>query len=170
MVSKLPLRIDMFLERRSESMKSFNWQTLLRSHPLFSSLTEAEIANLLRDEVSHERVYPPDTVILREGEVSDSIFLISLGSVQVMLRGTGGPLRSLAILQAGEIFGEMAVLERRPRSATVVAREQCLLLEVAGEELRKLLAAHLEVQVKLYTLVRDRLRQWFQSLGAGEPH
>jgi len=160
----------MFLERRSESMKSFNWQTLLRSHPIFSSLTEAEIANLLRDEVSHERVYPPDTVILREGEVSDSIFLISLGSVQVMLRGTGGPLRSLAILQAGEIFGEMAVLERRPRSATVVAREQCLLLEVAGEELRKLLAAHLEVQVKLYTLVRDRLRQWFQSLGAGEPH
>jgi CRP/FNR family transcriptional regulator, cyclic AMP receptor protein len=160
----------MFLEQRSESMKSFNWQPLLRSHPIFSSLTEAEIANLLRDEVSHERVYPPDTVILREGEVSDSIFLISSGSVQVTLRGTGGPLRSLAILQAGEIFGEMAVLERRPRSATVVAREQCLLLEVAGEEIRKLLAVHLEVQVKLYTLVRDRLRQWFQSLGAGEPH
>jgi CRP/FNR family cyclic AMP-dependent transcriptional regulator len=160
----------MFLERWSASMKSFNWQPLLRSQPLFSSLTEAEIANLLRDEVSHECVYPPDTVILREGEVSDSIFLISSGSVQVTLQGTGGPLRSLAILQAGEIFGEMAVLERRPRSATVVAREQCLLLEVAGEEIRKLLAAHLEVQVKLYTLVRDRLRQWFHSLGAGEPH
>jgi CRP-like cAMP-binding protein len=160
----------MFLERWSESMKSFNWQTLLRNHPIFSSLTEAEIANLLRDEVSHERVCPPDTVILRESEVSDSIFLISSGSVQVTLQGTGRPLRSLAILQAGEIFGEMAVLERRPRSATVVAREQCLLLEVAGEEIRKLLAAHLEVQVKLYTLVRDRLRQWFHSLGAGEPH
>nr|AIJ02276.1 putative Crp/Fnr transcription factor [uncultured soil microorganism] len=151
-------------------MKSFNWQSLLRSHPIFSSLTEEEIANLLRDEVSHERVYPSDTVILREGEVSDSIFLISSGSVQVTLQGTGRPLRSLAILHAGEIFGEMAVLERRPRSATVVAREQCLLLEVAGEEIRKLLAAHLEVQVKLYTLVRDRLRQWFHSLGAGEPH
>jgi CRP-like cAMP-binding protein len=142
----------------------------LRSHPIFSSLNEAEIAHLVRDEVTHEREYPPDTVILREGEVSDSIFLISSGSVQVTLRGTGGPLRPLAILQAGEIFGEMAVLERRPRSATVVAREQCLLLEVAGEEIRKLLAAHLEVQVKLYTIVRDRLRQWFHSLGTGEPH
>lgn len=151
-------------------MKSFNWQNLLRSHPIFSSLTEEEIANLLRDEVSHERVYPQDTVILREGEVSDSVFLISSGSVQVTLRGTRGPLRPLAILQAGEIFGEMAVLERRPRSATVVARENCLLLEVAGEEIRKLLAAHLEVQVKMYTVVRDRLRQWFQSLGAGEPY
>ena len=151
-------------------MKSFNWQNLLRSHPIFSSLNEEEIASLLRDEVSHERVYPQDTVILRESEVSDSIFLISSGSVQVTLRGTRGPPRPLAILQAGEIFGEMAVLERRPQSATVVAREKCLVLEVAGEEIRRLLAAHLEVQVKMYTVVRDRLRQWFQSLGSGEPH
>ena len=76
----------------------------------------------------------------------------------------------LAILQAGEIFGEMAVLERRPRSATVLARENCLLLEVAGEEIRRLLEAHPEMQVQMYTVVRDRLRQWFQSLGSGEPH
>ena len=151
-------------------MKSFNWQNLLRSHPLFLSLTEAEIAHLLRDEVSHERVYPQDTVILREDEMSDSVFLLSSGSVQVTLGGTRGPRRSLAILQAGEIFGEMAVLERKPRSATVVAREKCLLLEITGEEIRKLLEAHPEMQVKLYTEVRDRLRQWFQSLGAGEPH
>lgn len=151
-------------------MKSFNWQDLLRSHPLFSSLNEEEIANLLTEEVSQERVYPQGTVILRGGEVGDSVFLISSGSVEVTLRGTTGPLQPLAILQAGEIFGEMAVLERRPRSATVLAKENCLLLEVAGAELRKLLEAHPEMQVKIYTLVRDRLRQWFQSLGAGEPH
>jgi len=151
-------------------MKSFDWQNLLRSHPIFASLGEQEIMRLVSDEVSHEHVSPPDTVILREGEAGDSIFLIGSGSVQVTLRGTGGPLMPLASLQAGEIFGEMAVLERKPRSATVVAREECVLLEVAGEEMRKLLAAHLEVQVKLYTVVRDRLRQWFQSLGVGEPH
>ncbi len=144
-------------------MKSFNWQNLLRSHPIFSSLNEEEIANLLRDEVSQERVYPQGTVILREGEVGDSVFLLSSGSVQVALWGTRGPLMPLAILQAGEIFGEMAVLERRPRSATVLARENCLLLEVAGEEIRKLLEAHLEMQVKMYTVVRDRLRQASQQ-------
>ena len=151
-------------------MKSFHWQNLLRSHPIFSSLNEEEIANFLRDEVSHERVYPQNTVILGEGEVSDSIFLISSGSVQVTLWGTRGPRIPLAILQAGEIFGEMAVLERKPRSATVLARENCLLLEVAGAEIRKLLEVHPEMQVKMYTIVRDRLRQWFHSLGAIEPH
>jgi CRP-like cAMP-binding protein len=140
-------------------MKSFNWQNLLRSHPVFSSLNEEEIASLLRDEVSQERVYSPGTVILRGGEVGDSVFLISSGSVQVTLWGTGGPLFPLAILQAGEIFGEMAVLERKPRAATVLAKEDCLLLEVAGEEIRNLLEAHLEMQVKMYTIIRDRLRQ-----------
>ena len=140
-------------------MKSFDWQNLLRSHPIFSSLTEEEIASLLRDEVSQERVYPQGTVILKGGEVGDSLFLIRSGSVQVTLGGTGGPLFSLATIHAGEIFGEMAVLERRPRAATVLAKEDCLLLEVAGEEIRKLLEAHLEMQVTMYTIIRDRLRQ-----------
>ena len=140
-------------------MKSFNWQNLLRSHPIFSSLNEEEIANLLRDEVSQERVYLQGTVILKGGEIGDSLFLMSSGSVQITLGGTGGPLFPLAILQAGEIFGEMAVLERRPRAATVLAKEDCLLLEVAGEEISNLLEAHLEMQVKMYTIIRDRLRQ-----------
>ncbi|MGH8006858.1 MAG: cyclic nucleotide-binding domain-containing protein, partial [Candidatus Binatia bacterium] len=75
----------------------------------------------------------------------------------------------LAIVYAEEIFGEMAVLERRPRSATVFAKEHCVLLEIAGAEIRTLLEVHPEMQVKIYTVVRDRLRQWFHSLGAREP-
>ena len=140
-------------------MKSVNWQDLLQRHPIFASLSEAEIAQLLQDEGSHERVSPQATVILREGAGGDSVFLIGAGSVQVTLWGTRGPLMPLAVLQAGDIFGEMAVLERKPRAATVVAREECVLLEVAGEALRTLLEAHPEIQVKLYTVVRDRLRQ-----------
>jgi len=140
-------------------MESANWQHLLRNHPAFSSLSEEEIANLLRDEVSQERVYPQGAIILKGGEAGDSIFLIGSGAVQVTLWGTIGPPFSLDILQAGEIFGEMAVIERRPRSATVLAKENCVLLEIAGKEIRRLLEAHLEMQVKMYTLLRDRLRQ-----------
>jgi len=156
----------MYRGQRQGSMKAFDWQNLLCSHPIFSGLNAEELANLLRDEVSQERVYPQDTVILREGEVGDSVFLLSAGSVQVRLSGTAGPLMPLAIIQTGEIFGEMAVLERKPRSATVLARENCLVLEMAGEEIRKLLEAHPEIQVRMYTVVRDRLKQWFQSLGS----
>lgn len=144
-------------------MKSFNWQTLLRNHPVFSTLNEEEVTNLLKDGASQERGYSQDALILKAGDVGDSVFLIGTGSVQVTLGGTQGPVFSLAILQAGELFGEMAVLERKPRSATVLANENCLLLEVEGEEIRKLLVTHLEMQVKMYTIMRDRLKQTSQA-------
>ena len=138
-------------------MKSFNWQDLLRGHPLFSSLTEEEIAQLLKDEASQEKAYPQGSVILSEGEFGDSLFLIGSGSVQVAPRGAAGQHLPLAILQAVEFFGEIAVLERRPRSATVTAREHCLLLEVKGEEFRKLLEAHPDIRSKVRATMSERL-------------
>lgn len=151
-------------------MKSFSWQSLLRPHPLFVSLPHEEIESLLGDEGSQERRYSQDAVILHEGEVGDSIFLIGSGAVQVTLRGTGGPVTLLAVLEAGDIFGEMAVLEHTPRSATVSAKEECVLLEITGERIRALLDAHPRMQVVMYTLVRDRLKQWFHLLGVEDLH
>lgn len=148
----------MLMEPKSTAKKSFNWQQLLQSHPVFLTLTEEELAMLLTDEVSQERVYPRGSVILKGGSEGDSVFLIGIGSAQVTLGGTGGPVFPLATLQTGELFGEMAVLERKPRSATVLAHDECLLLEIAGDEIRKLLAVHLEMQVKIYTIMRDRLK------------
>jgi len=138
-------------------MKSFNWQDLLRGHPLFSSLTEEEIAQLLKDEASQEKAYPQGSVILSEGEFGDSLFLIGSGSVQVARRGTAGQHLPLAILQAAGFFGEIAVLERRPRSAMVTARENCMLLEVKGEEFRKLLEAHPDIRSKVRATMSERL-------------
>lgn len=140
-------------------MKSFNWQGLLRYHSIFSSLNEEEISQLLKDEASQEKAYPQGSVILREGEFGDSIFLIGSGSVQVFLRGTEGQPIPLAILGAEEFFGEMAVLEQRPRSATVTARENCRLLEVRGEEFLKLLEAHPDIRSKVRAKMRERLGQ-----------
>jgi CRP-like cAMP-binding protein len=140
-------------------MKSFNWPDFLGGHPLFSGLTEAEVAQLLKDEASEERAYPPDSVILREDEFGDSLFLIGSGSVQVARQGTAGQPVPLAGLKAGEFFGEVAVLERRPRSATVTAEEDCLLLEVRGEEFRKLLEAHPDMRSKVRAKMGERLGQ-----------
>lgn len=149
-------------------MKSFPWNPLLHQHPIFASLTEQEITALLQDEASQERAFPKDRVILKGGEDGDSLFLLGSGSVQIALGGTEGSLMPVAVLQTEEIFGEMAILERKPRSATVVALEPCVLLEIAGAEIRKLLDTHPAMQVQLYTLVRDRLQQWFQNLEAGK--
>jgi CRP/FNR family cyclic AMP-dependent transcriptional regulator len=135
-------------------MKSFNWPDLLRGHLIFSSLTEEEVTHLLRDDASLEKNYPPDSLILRQGEAGDSICVIGSGSVQVVVSGT-----PVAVLEKGEIFGEIAALERKPRSATVTAREHCLLLEISGEEFRQLLVAHSDMNTKVRAKMSARLNQ-----------
>jgi CRP-like cAMP-binding protein len=133
-------------------MKSVDWEDLFRRHPVFSSLTEAEIRQLLTHEASQEREYPLDAIIVRAGEPGDSLFLIGSGSVQVTAFGV-----PLAVLQAGEFFGEIAVLERKPRTAAVTAREQCLLLEIRGETFRTLLEAHPEIHAKVRAKMNERI-------------
>jgi voltage-gated potassium channel len=121
-------------------MKAFPWRTLLQGHPLFAALSEEDILCLLTDEASHERAAATDDLIVRAEDPGDSLFLIGVGSVQVTIWGT-----AVAILHPGDIFGEIAVLERKPRSASVTARESCTLLEVEGEVFRQLLDAHPEM-------------------------
>lgn len=140
-------------------MKAFNWPDLFKGHPIFSSLNQADIETLLKDEVSQERVYAAGEVVVREGEFGDSLFFIGSGSVQVTLQGAGGQSIPLSTLGAKEFFGEVAVLERKPRSATVTARENCLLLEIRGDEFRKLLETHPELQSQVYAKMRARLGQ-----------
>jgi CRP-like cAMP-binding protein len=139
-------------------MKKFNWQEFIRTHPLFSSLNETEIDELLQEELSEEKEFPQGTLIIREGEVKDTIFLIGSGSVQVVLSEKGGNETSLSILRKGEIFGEMAVLDKRPRSATVKANENCTLLEVKGREFLKILGDHPDLEFKILLKLSERLR------------
>src|SRR5262245_30859913 len=135
-------------------MKSLHWQDLLRRHPVFSSITDVELSHLLTDEASYERTYEQDNLVIRLGDRSDSVFVIGAGSVQVTVFST-----VVAILKEGEFFGEIAALERKPRSASVTARERCTLLEIQGEEFRKLLEAHPDIAATIRAQASARLSQ-----------
>ena len=136
------------------TMKSVDWKNFLQHHPVFSSLSAEEIARLLDGQEAQERTYPQDGVIVNTGESGDSLFLIGAGSVQVSRSGI-----LLSTLSAGDFFGEIAVIERTPRSATVAAKEQCILLEVQGEAFRKLLETHPEIRDKVSAKARERMQQ-----------
>jgi len=139
-------------------VKKFDWAGLLRCHPILSGLDGRHMACMLSDEASCEQHYDPGEAIIREGEVGDSFFLIGSGSVEVVLRGAGGQTIPLCVLLQGETFGEMGLFERRPRCATVRAREACVVLEVKGEELRRLGEAQPDVEFKVLLKVSERLR------------
>ena len=104
-------------ERRREYLRV--WDQVTRV-PLFTQLgtvTLSEIVSKLR--VRH---YPPRIVVVRRDEPGDSMFFISEGEVEVRLPRGAVPLRQ------GGFFGEMALLDRLPRSATVVTTQPTTLL------------------------------------------
>jgi len=139
-------------------VKSFDWANLLRHHPIFSALSAADVQWLLADEQSDERSYPAGTTIIHVNEVGDSLFLVGSGAVEVVLPMDNGKQVSLAVLRKGEIFGEMAFLEGRPRSASAVAWEACELLEMRGRAFRHVVDAHPDIEVKALLKVSERLR------------
>jgi CRP-like cAMP-binding protein len=89
---------------------NLDWQSILKRHPVFSALDEKEVDYLI--EVSDEKEYGKDDVILREGERGGSIFIIGFGAVEVVLPWGGEQTLHLSTLSKGEFFGEMALFEK----------------------------------------------------------
>ena len=139
-------------------MKAFDWAALLRHDSIFSILANEDLKWLLGDEASTECSYEPGAVIVREGETGDSIFLIGDGSAEAVLSIAHDRTILLSRMLRGETFGEMGFFGRRPRSATVIAHESCVVLEIKGQALRSLAAAHPELAFRILLPVSERLR------------
>ncbi len=119
--------------------------------PIFSECTKRELSVMARaaKEVSH----PAGTVIAREGERGIGLFLILEGSCRVSIGG-----RTKAKLVPGDFFGEIALLDGGPRTATVTATTPVRLVGVTGWVFRGLLMEHPSIAVKTLEAVAGRLR------------
>ncbi len=139
-------------------MKNFDWKNFLTDHPIFKRLSEDDIKQLLKDEISEERVCLKDSVIIREGELGDSIFFIGSGSVRVVLQEKDGREVTPSILKKGDFFGEISTFEKIPRSATIIAQEKSTLLETEGNEFSKIIEEHPDIAFRIFSKLSERLR------------
>jgi CRP/FNR family transcriptional regulator, cyclic AMP receptor protein len=102
-------------------------------------------------------------VVCKEGDVDPSLFVIAKGSVAILKHDAGENERLLARLGPGQTIGEMALLDGQPRSASVVAAEDLVLLVVTRAELERLVEEKPRLGVKflwkLARLLSQRLRQ-----------
>lgn len=104
------------------------YEDTLAQIPLFSQFPRRHLTRLGKTLVS--RNFPKGQLIVKEGDRAVGFFVITEGAAEVV-RGLGGPNeRALATLRAGDFFGEMALLDGYPRSASVRALEdtECLVL------------------------------------------
>ena len=104
----------------------------LRRVPLFSQLGETELTRLA--DVSRERSYPKNSVILFEDDPGDALYMVVAGQVKVVLIGEDGREVILSVLREGDFFGEMALLDELPRSAHVIAMQDSNLLVLRRED------------------------------------
>jgi CRP/FNR family transcriptional regulator len=131
-------------------------EALLATVPLFAALDRQAIAGLARE--ASRRVYAPGETLVREGDTGTALYVIVRGRVRVE-RGSGPATAALGELGPGDFFGELALIEDHPRSASVVAVEEteCLLFVVW--EFRALMKEHPEMALPIMNALIARLHR-----------
>jgi signal-transduction protein with cAMP-binding, CBS, and nucleotidyltransferase domain len=105
------------------------------------------------------------TVLFKEGDPGDTMFFIHGGRVRIEV-DVDGKAELLALLEKGDFFGEMAVLDHAPRTATAVVEEKAELLKVDSANFEKLLKANIEIAVRMIRKYAARLRETNAKLEA----
>ena len=119
--------------------------------PLFSHLSSRQLRKLLRGTTEHR--YDSDTTIVREGARTTTLYVLLEGSVKVVREG-----RTISRREPGEYFGEIALIDGRPRAASVFAESPVRCLALQQEELRKLLMTDPDASWALLLSLATRLR------------
>lgn len=130
---------------------------LLRQIPVFSCLDEAALRRLA--QVAIRKKFLRNTVLLSEGDITDSLYVIVSGKVKTIINDENGREIILSISGPGEYFGEMALIDGEPRSATIVTREPCQFLIFSKEDLREVLRTTPDMIFTLLKGLVSRLRE-----------
>jgi CRP/FNR family transcriptional regulator, cyclic AMP receptor protein len=135
----------------------------LATVPLFSGLDRIELQRF--GELTREKFYPRGSVILFENDPGDSLFVVRQGRVKVVLIGEDGREVILGVLGVSEHFGELALIDDRPRSAHVIAMDDSHLLVLRREDFRRRVESSPAVAWSLLTEMSRRLRRADEKIG-----
>jgi CRP/FNR family transcriptional regulator len=129
---------------------------LLARVPVFETLGREDLAQVA--QVVVPRRFAPGQVIFREGDESDTCYVVASGHARALREHGDGRTIALARFGPGDIFGELAMFDNERRSATVEALDDLHALAILGHDMRRLMREHPEIAVKLVTALGRRLR------------
>jgi len=130
---------------------------VLRTVPIFSELSDEDITSLAK--LASRKRYPKDTVVFFENEEGDFFFTILEGRIKVTILGDDGREVILSVLGPGDFFGEMALLDNEPRSATAIAVEESELLSLHRNDFQTVLNDNKSITSALIRVLSARLRR-----------
>lgn len=136
----------------------------LATVPLLRSLDAAERERFV--ELVREKQYPKGSVILFEDDPGDALFVVRSGRVKVVLLADDGREVILGLLGVGEHFGELSLIDDRPRSAHVIAMEESSILVLRRDDFRRRVEASPVVAWALLQELSRRLRRADEKIGS----
>ena len=130
----------------------------LESCKLFSALSPDQFASLKR--VTREATFTGGTEVFKEGDAGDVLYVVKSGLVQITAVVADGERQVLSRVPPGEVFGEFAILDNQPRSATALAEVETTLYVVPRDALVPLLAASPQLSFSMMREITQRLREF----------
>jgi len=135
---------------------------LLHRVPVFSTLAAQDLVRVA--EVAVPRQFEAGQVVFREGDESDTCYIVRSGHARAVREHSGGRSITLAHFGPGDIFGELAMFDSERRSATVETLEATEVIAILGGDMRRLLREHPDIAVKLVGALVRRLRETNERL------
>jgi CRP-like cAMP-binding protein len=141
---------------------------VLKQGSLFHSFSPRELQLVL--EITKKGSIPAGQYVFKEGMQAHSMFVVDTGSVEIIKESPAGAKLVVAELSSGALFGEMAFLDRSTRTAAAIAKDDLNVLEVAFDDLDRLLAKEAVIGMKLYhaiaLILATRIRKTTSALSS----
>ncbi|MCC6338444.1 MAG: Crp/Fnr family transcriptional regulator [Acidimicrobiia bacterium] len=135
---------------------------LLDATELFAALPGAVVEEL--GELVEERSFTRGDLVFRQGDPSESLYVVLEGRVAISTRSSDGRESVVAVLEAGGLFGELGVFDGEPRSADVRALTDCTLAALAYDHVRRAIDDRPEILRTIVRLLAQRLRATDEAL------
>jgi CRP/FNR family transcriptional regulator, cyclic AMP receptor protein len=135
---------------------------LLGRVPVFAALDGEDLERIAALAVP--RSFEPGQVVFREGDESDTCYVVRSGGARAVREHPDGRTITLASFGPGDIFGELAMFEDERRSATVEAVQATEVVAVLGPDMRRLIVEHPEIALRLVVALGRRLRDTNERL------
>jgi CRP/FNR family cyclic AMP-dependent transcriptional regulator len=135
---------------------------LLGRVPVFSTLEPGDLERIA--QMALPRQFEPGQAVFREGDQSDTCYVVREGHARAVRSHGDGRTITLATFGPGDIFGELAMFEDERRSATVEAIEPTSVIAVLGPDMRRLMNEHPQIAARLVIALGRRLREMNERL------
>lgn len=135
---------------------------LLRDATLFSNLTNSQLHSIAEECTTN--TYAAGTILFRENEIGTVFYFVASGAIKVYTSNADGEDKILSIFTRGDSFGELALLDGKPRSATAQAIDVTTLVSLSSQNFNRLLRENFDITIAIVKQLSTRLRETNQHV------